>query len=237
MPYYRIFNDKATMHAKPFLQVEGVDVWFEDLAASDADYQRYWRLLSAEENSIARRFVRDLHRRRYVVCHGKLRVLLSGYLNIPPEHIRFARQAYGKPYLVDVNGQPAALQFNLSHSADWMLLATGRMPLGIDIEAWDQRHDLASLVEEILAPEEKHYWQALSAHEQVSAFYRFWTRKESLVKAVGSGIGVGVSGILTSVSGEPEFLALPDACLPTRDWRLLDLQLAPGMSAALTLAV
>jgi len=225
------------MHRKPSLQLAGVDVWFEDLASSDTDYQNYWRLLSAEENSIARRFVRDLHRQRYVVCHGKLRVLLSGYLNIPPEQIRFARQAYGKPYLVDANGQPVTLQFNLSHSAGWMLLAVGRVPLGIDIEVWDERHDLTSLAEEILAPEEKRYWQSMPTHEQTPAFYRFWTRKESLVKAVGCGIGAGVRDIVTSTAGEPEFLALPDACQPTRDWRLIDLEMADGMSAALTLAV
>lgn len=224
------------MLAKPFLHVAGADIWFETLLADDADYRNYWQLLSADELATARRFVRDIHRLRYAVCHGKLRVLLSRYLNVAPESLRFARHAYGKPYLVDANGQPEALQFNLSHSADWMLLGVGSTPLGIDIEVWDQRHDLASLAEEILAPEEKCYWQTLSVSEQVPAFYRFWTRKESLVKAVGCGIGVGVGDIVTSWFGEPKFLFLPDACRPSRDWRLIDLELEPGMSAALTLA-
>ncbi|MCD2453703.1 4'-phosphopantetheinyl transferase superfamily protein [Methylicorpusculum oleiharenae] len=225
------------MHAKPFLQVAGVDVWFEDLVASDADYQRYWRLLSAEENSIARRFVRDLDRQRYVVCHAKLRLLLSNYLNIAPECLCFARHAFGKPYLVDASGQSEVLQFNLSHSSDWMLLGVGKTPLGIDIEAWDGRHDLASLVDEILAPEEKRYWQSLSTHEQVPAFYRFWTRKESLVKAVGCGIGAGIRAIVTSTSGDPGFRTLPDSYLSSREWCIIDLDLVPGMSAALTITV
>lgn len=222
---------------RPFLTFNGVDVWFETLAAGDVEYQNYRQLLSAEEQLIAQHFVRDLHRDRYVVCHGKLRLLLSNYLNIAPDSICFARQAFGKPYIVDASGQPDPLQFNLSHSNSLMLLAVGRVPLGIDLEVWDDRHDLASLADECLAPAEKGYWQALPADEQVPAFYRFWTRKESLVKAVGAGIGIGIAGVVTSTVGAPGFTALPDECRAIGDWRLVDLELGPGISGALTEAL
>lgn len=236
MPDYRTFKNQVAMQANPFFSVAGTDVWLETLITDDADYQLYWQFLSIEEIAIAKRFVQDLHRKRYVVCHGKLRVLLSRYLNISPENLRFARHKLGKPYLLDAGDQPNGLQFNLSHSADSMLVGVGGMPLGIDIEVWDQRHDLFCLAEEILAPRERSYWDALSVDQQVAAFYRFWTRKESLVKAVGCGIGVGFKGIVTSLSGEQFFQALPEACRDTSDWRIIDLELRNGVSAALTLA-
>jgi 4'-phosphopantetheinyl transferase len=233
---YRTFKNQAAMQTNPFFSVSGTDVWFETLITDDADYQLYWQFLSIEEISIAKRFVQDHHRKRYVVSHGKLRVLLSRYLNISPENLRFARHKLGKPYLLDAGDQPNGLQFNLSHSSDSMLVGVGGMPLGIDIEVWDQRHDLVCLAEEILAPRERSYWDTLPSDQQVAAFYRYWTRKESLVKAVGCGIGVGLNRIVTSITGEKAFLALPEACQNTTDWRVFDLELMDGVSAALTLA-
>lgn len=221
------------MRAKPYLSVGGVDVWLEHLVTGNVDYQNYWQLLSSNERQIAQRFVRDMHRHRYVVCHGKLRLLLSGYLNSAPECIRFARQAFGKPYLVDADGKPEPLQFNLSHSSEWMLLAVGRQSMGIDIEVWEDRHDLSSLVDECLAPSEKAYWKMLSVDQHVCEFYRFWTRKESLVKAVGSGVGIGLVGVVTSTGENPCFVSLP-AAYEAPDWMLFDLELDGDVSGALT---
>ncbi|PPD22533.1 MAG: phosphopantetheinyl transferase [Methylomonas sp.] len=222
------------MQSKPLLSVSGVDVWFDSLLSNEADLHHYWQLLSCEEQAKAGRFMQERHRRRYVVCHGKMRLKLGAYLNVAPASIGFARNAFGKPAVLDASGRQPTLAFNLSHSADWMVLAVGQRPLGIDLEVWDERHNLTTLAESVLAPEEKIYWHGLPAAERTPAFYRFWTRKESLVKAVGVGIGVGVAGIVTSTSGQPCFRALPAACQSDANWQLTDLALAPAMSAALT---
>ncbi|EIC30038.1 MULTISPECIES: 4'-phosphopantetheinyl transferase family protein [Methylomicrobium] len=221
---------------KPFSTFEDVDVWYETLQAGEAEYRQYGRWLSEQERQTAQRFVRELHRRRYVVCHGKVRLLLSRYLENSPEVIRFGRQALGKPYLLDNNGEPQTLRFNLSHSGERMVLAVGRRELGVDVEVWDPRHDPESLAGEILAPEELAHWQRLPPDRRREAFYRFWTRKESLVKAVGAGIGMGVAGVITTTVGAAGFLALPEPCGLASDWHLLDLEPDSEMSGALTIA-
>jgi 4'-phosphopantetheinyl transferase len=221
---------------KPFSTCEDVDVWYETLQAGEAEYRQYWGWLSEQERKTAQRFVRELHRRRYVVCHGKVRLLLSRYLENAPEAIRFGRQALGKPYLLDNNGEPQTLRFNLSHSGERMLLAVGCRELGVDVEVWDPRHDPESLAGEILAPEELAHWQRLPPARRREAFYRFWTRKESLVKAVGVGIGVGVAGVITTTVGAAGFLALPESCGLVSDWHLLDLEMESEVSGALTIA-
>ncbi|MGY6276835.1 4'-phosphopantetheinyl transferase family protein [Methylomonas sp. MgM2] len=221
---------------KPFLTIADTGVWFESLQADEGEYRQYWSWLSEAERQTAQGFVRELHRRRYAVCHGKVRLLLSNYLRIAPQAIRFERQALGKPFLPDANGGPHALRFNLSHSGDWMLLAAGPRELGVDIEVWDPRHDPESLAGEILAPKELEYWQTLPPAEHTAAFYRFWTRKESLAKAVGSGIGFGVKLIETSTSGEAKCLSLPADCGFPDDWYLIDLDLGQGISGTIALA-
>lgn len=75
--------------SKPLLMLADTGVWFETLQAGDAEYRQYWRWLSEQERQIAQRFVRESHRRRYVICHGKARLLLSRYPGIDPGE-RFA---------------------------------------------------------------------------------------------------------------------------------------------------
>jgi 4'-phosphopantetheinyl transferase len=221
---------------KPFSTFEDVDVWFDTLQADEAEYRQYWGWLSVQERQTAQRFVRELHRRRYAVCHGKVRLLLSRYLEIAPEAIRFGRQAMGKPYLLDNNDEPHLLRFNLSHSGERLLLAVGRRELGVDVEVWEPRHDPERLAGEILAPEELAHWHRLPPDRRREAFYRFWTRKESLVKAVGTGIGIGLTGVVTTPAGDAGFLALPDACGFPADWRLIDLIIDLEVSGSLTIA-
>lgn len=232
----RIFNGGVMMlvAGKPFLTVDETDVWFESLQAEEAEYRQYWSWLSEPERQAAQRFVRELHRRRYAVCHGKVRLLLSHYLGIAPQAVCFGRQTLGKPFLLDASGGPHALRFNLSHSGDWMLLAAGPRELGVDIEVWDPCHDPESLAGEILAPNELEYWLILSPAERAAAFYRFWTRKESLAKAVGSGIGIGVASIETTTGSLAKFLGLPKDCGKPSDWHLIDLDFGAGISGAMS---
>lgn len=210
-----------------------IDLWFEDLAASDAEYRHYWRLLDDDEQIKAMRFIQGEHQRRYVVSHGKLRTVLARYTGIAPETLCFAQQALGKPYLI-VDGKPHGLNFNLSHSGNKMLVAVSlHYPVGVDIEIWNDRIDRAAIAEDCFADSERAYWQALPDTEKDAAFYRFWTRKESFVKAVGAGITLGVAGVVTSVDGTARFLSIPADCGSADEWRLHDLALGQGLSGAL----
>jgi 4'-phosphopantetheinyl transferase len=197
-----------------------IDLWFEALAATEDAYQRYWALLDKEEQAKALRFVQEQHRARYVISHGKVRTILARYID--------------KPYLV-VDGRPHEVKFNLSHSGDRMMLAVSRHePVGVDIEVWLDGFDCAAVAEECFAETEKAFWQALPAHEKADAFYRFWTRKESFVKAIGAGISLDVSQVVTSVDGASRFISLPARYGAAGQWRLVDLDLGPGLSGALT---
>jgi 4'-phosphopantetheinyl transferase len=210
-----------------------IDLWLEPLAAAEDAYQRYWTLLDEEERAKALRFVQEQHRVRYVISHGKVRTILARYIDRPPEAIRFAQEAAGKPYLV-VDGSPHEVKFNLSHSGDTMLLAVSRHgPVGVDIEEWNHRLDFAAIAKECFAESEQAFWQALPAQEKIDTFFRLWTRKESFVKTVGAGLSLDVSQVETSLDGTSRFVSLPDRYGAAGQWQLVDLDLGPGISGAL----
>ena len=82
--------------------------------------------------------------------------------------------SFGKPY---APGFPA---FNLSHSGDWCILATGQNDIGADIEEEDEKH--LSVAPAVFTQEEQDWIGGDPAR-----FHMLWTLKESLMKATGLG--------------------------------------------------
>ena len=207
-----------------------IQIWHGDIAAEDAHYQSYWRVLDAAEQAHALRIKNDLQRKRYVEVHGRLRNVLAQTLNEPPEKIRINKAEHGKPYLTD----NPELAFNLSHSASVIVIAIGwNCRLGVDVETCKPRANLAGLVDKCFAEEEAAYWRTLPEHQKTPEFYRFWTRKEAFVKATGRGIGLGLNRCVINPENPAEFLRVPASCGQPSSWRVLDLDLGAGVCSAL----
>src|SRR5262245_4597555 len=66
-----------------------VDVWVTPLTTSTARLEALQKILSLKELDRASRFRFDEHRTRYIVAHGCLRQLLSGYASVPAKSIEF----------------------------------------------------------------------------------------------------------------------------------------------------
>ena len=80
---------------------------------------------------------------------------------------------FGKPLSEDIN-------FNISHSKGVVVFVKDKIPIGIDIEKIRPVEN--SLVEYISSNEEREYIKS-----DIN-FYEIWTNKESLTKAIGTGI-------------------------------------------------
>jgi 4'-phosphopantetheinyl transferase len=161
-------------------------------------------------------------------------LILAEYLGTPPEKIGYAEQAFGKPVIV-INGLEHSIKFNLAHSDDKMLVAVGLdAEIGVDIEAWNSNIDSVSVASLCFAEAERRFWNGLPKNRKDEFFYRLWTRKESFVKAVGVGLGLDVSKVVSSIAGAARFLSVPEGHGPAEDWALVDLDFGCGVSAALT---
>ena len=210
-----------------------IDLWFEVLAITDEEYRYYWSILDKNEQNKALRFVRTRDSRGYVASQGKLRLILAGYLDMPPEKIPFITHSYGKPFVAC--GNSCGIRFNLTHSGDYMAVGVGYdYEIGIDIEVWLDRVDYHGIMALCFSEEETRFWSDLPKERQKEFFYKLWTRKESFVKAVGLGLKLDVSLVETTLTGISRFLSLPTECGLPENWSLIDLELAHGMSSAIT---
>lgn len=129
-------------------------------------------------------------RNRFVSSDEFKRCVLSHYADVLPADWRFSIGAQGKPRLADTSH---ALDFNLSHSGEWLACAvTAGQPVGLDIEACKPERKVMTLARRFFREEEV---AALGCCDDATAndrFYDFWTLKESAVKARG---GLLVSGL------------------------------------------
>lgn len=212
-----------------------IDVWRFRLDL-DKDYRsRLRELLSHSETTRAGRFHFDRHRRRYQVCHGLMRVLLSAYAGLPPTKIRFEFGQHGKPELatwlsVDVPN------FNLSHSGGSAMLAIGHHgSLGVDVELF--RDDIEGQdIARYFSSREADWIAALPSSRQHEAFLTSWVRKEAFIKALGKGLRQPLSSfqIRRHPDGHPWFVVrnIENGHIQ-EPWRVDDLASKPGSAAAI----
>ena len=109
----------------------GDQVWVWRLGLRETEELDWaWGDLSSAERERAHRYRHQGDRQGFILTRSWLRRLAGAYLGLAPQSVQFQLGPHGKPFL---RGHP--LQFNLSHSGDWALLAFSRdRPLGIDLE-------------------------------------------------------------------------------------------------------
>lgn len=178
-----------------------VDLWFCATAASavgaaamaqrSADLARYEKLLSADEFAHASRLRYPQHQREYIISHALLRTTLSQYVpSVEPAEWRFQRNEFGKPGLVATSGAER-LRFNLSHTFGLSVCAVCLdVDLGVDVEFHANRESLLEVADQYFSKREVDDLRALPAAEQGDVFFRYWTLKESYVKARGAGLTI-----------------------------------------------
>lgn len=171
-------------------------VWLLDIRQFTAGhYASAEQIMSSDEHERAQKFIRG--KDDYIASRWLLRTVLARYTGVSPAAVSFLRTDKGKPYLPESD-----IQFSLSHSSHWALLAVGRIELiGVDVEAIRSTRDLLGISESYYHAQEFARLQALETIHQTNYFYRLWTLKEALLKAVGTGISAGLEKILFELDG------------------------------------
>ena len=193
------------------------------------------RLLDAGERARAERFRFDRDRRLFTLFRGAMRLILSRYVGVAPEELRFAYSPFGKPSLT---APPSSgdLEFNLAHSEGVALLAVGRgRGIGVDLERIRAERSAEGIAETFFSREEIRSLDALPPDRRRQAFFACWTRKEAYLKARGDGLSVPLASFSVSVGPEePAILRSSDLGEPeTSRWFLADVDTAPGYAAAI----
>lgn len=176
-----------------FKSIGAIAVFHVDLIPHQGREAESLAWLDGEERLRWERFQSPTAQRRYVLCRAALRAILGRQLGCPNESLRFEVAKHGKPFAL-VNGLPASISFNVSHSGNHGLIAVApRGRLGVDVEERAPRRSLENLIEGVFSPHEKAELESLDGCQKLHEFFRFWTIKEALVKAHGKGLSMKVA--------------------------------------------
>jgi 4'-phosphopantetheinyl transferase len=185
--------------SRPDLRAGEMHVWRFSLDADSSVIEHLSNSLSPDEIERAERFLFDDIRRRFIVCRAAQRAILAAYLGELPHQLRFQYENLGKPSLSAMTGDPPIL-FNLANSKSLGLLGvTQGVELGIDVEKIRAVQRLEGLAQRFFADIEIRQLESIGEEDREQAFFRIWTRKEALLKAVGKGLTFPLDQVIVSL--------------------------------------
>ncbi len=112
--------------------------------------------------------------------------MLSIYGGLPPLDWRFVAGPHGRPALDPSHNRPD-LHFNLSHTTGLVACALARQEVGIDVEPVERRAATGKIAGRFFTPREVALIEASPENERQRTFFRLWTMKEAVMKAMGLG--------------------------------------------------
>ena len=208
----------------PFTTRAGVQVVHVALSPDRAREAEAYGWLDKAERDAWRKYLPH-PRRQFTLCRAALRAILCEQSGCRNDQLSFGAARHGKPFAI-AEGVRLPLSFNVSHSGSHGLIALsagGR--LGVDIEERIQRRHLNELIAAVMGPEEQAELAALREPAKLHLFYRLWTLKEALIKALGTGFSTDPSGFQAppamrrgDMAGVFSFPHLPSVA-----WRLEDI--------------
>ena len=197
-----------------------VDVWPIYIPDVQPQITFFETLLSQKEREKAEKFLREKERVSSILARGILRILLSKYSDENPQDIIFHYSDAGKPFI------DASIDFNLSHSGEWILLAFGtQRAVGIDIEKVNFKRNVLAVAERYFSSKEVECIK--QSENPIKQFFNFWAQKEAYIKACGSTLFQELSDCV---------VPLPTKNVPNLgtkgDWFFQTLEISPEYAAA-----
>lgn len=207
-----------------------IHLWFTSIKGHQWDLNHYQKLLSPSERMRTSNLRFEESKRTYTVCRGILREILSSYVGKPPQDLEIKKLYTGKPYLPH-----SRVQFNLSHSNDYMLCAVTRgKPIGVDYQAVYEITNLDTMVNIFFSPQEKRLYDQFQKDNPLDFFFKTWVRKEALMKATGLGFRLPSKhfSITATKDGKPRLRFHRSNLSSIKDWSIQDTPVQPGYKAA-----
>ena len=158
--------------------------------------------------------------------------VLGGYAGLASAAVRHERDAHGRPVVCG-----SELQVSVSHTSGAFLVAIGSgCRVGVDVEPIRAR-GLLRLRHHVLTGGELDELERHDEAHQNRVLLGYWTRKEALLKAAGTGLAVDPSLIELPASGcSPHPIVVPETLGRPSDWWIVELDLS-GYAAAVAVDV
>ena len=214
-----------------------VQIWVLDDTFIEPACAALANTLSLDERQRARAYRQERHRHRFIARRSILRWLIGGYLSCKPESLRFSVTQFGKPVLQAPGAE--RLAFSVSHTDGMALLAFAwDCRVGVDVERRSDGLDIAGIGRGIFSAIEEETLDA-ARPDSAESLLSIWTRKEALLKALGTGLSGEPDAYTTeddSLLGEGHWCASHHGTALS-GWTCLDLVLGPRVRGALAVSL
>lgn len=163
------------------LSLGGAAVWLLELREIPEEHFAQMYACCDEERQKKTDAIKNEKKRRQSIGAGYLLYLLKQKFSVESEVMILPE---GKP----VFREKENLWFSLSHSGEWVGLAYGEYPVGLDIES--VRGVKEGVAKRFFTADEYEQIRKKEGTEKNSLFFQIWTRKEAVLKAAGTGLTI-----------------------------------------------
>jgi 4'-phosphopantetheinyl transferase len=212
-------------------------VWWSSLPT---DTQAAAALLDEGERARCTTYARAGDRARFAGGRVLARRAVAAQLGCDPREVELDARCtvcggpHGRPRVLGAGD--GLLDLSIAHAGERVVVAVARgCGVGVDVEPIGPFEDLTGAAAGVLAPAERTVLAALPASERATAFFRYWTRKEALLKATGQGLTLEPAALHVAPPDEPAALIGGPPPLDPARVRLRDLDGGPGYAACLAL--
>lgn len=209
-----------------------VDVWTWNLDLDETLAVRLSAWLTEEERKRASAFVTPQLQCRWIAARAGMRGVLASVLGVSPQAPVFTLGPHGRPELAGVE---SPCSFNLSHSESLAAFAVSEAVVGVDVEQIKTLPE--GVAEMVFSKPEIAALEAKPEDARPADFYRYWTAKEAVLKALGTGLSVSGRSFTIDIS-QPEVPRLVSADWKDEDtqaWQLAAFHPAEGFAGAVAI--
>lgn len=156
-----------------------------------AEYDKWFALMDEEKQKKVNRFRFDDDKKRTVAGEMLARKAISEICSVPEEKILFGKTEKGKPFAAGLD-----IQFNISHSGNFVVCAADKKSIGVDIE--EIRPVKLSVAKRVYTQTELFYlfgytptdnaFDKTPDSQMLVRFFELWTAKEAYLKYTGTGL-------------------------------------------------
>jgi 4'-phosphopantetheinyl transferase len=213
-----------------------VGVWWVATSVAPPD-SALLPLLDAAERARLASYQEPRAARMFVVGAALVRCLVARERGLSPSNVPVDRACRdcGKPH-----GRPVldpttdGLQVSVSHSGGLVGVALARWDVGLDVEALDRRVDLLPRAAELLSPAELAA-ESDRLSEDPEYLLLWWTRKEAVLKLLGTGLRRHPSTFSLRIDGDAVEVSTEDVAPQRLGLRRLECH--PGFVSSLATRV
>jgi len=173
-----------------------IHIWQINIDEHLPQVDKLHNVLTPDEIVRANKYLRATDRDKFIVSRSSLRYILARYLKCEPATVNFKLTTNNKPQIG--NHYTPQLHFNLSDSADKVLIAVAATPIGIDIELIKPQFSYHDILNNNFSFPEADF---IRENDDLRRFFLLWTRKEAILKATGIGLTDHLKHII-SLDGE-----------------------------------